>query len=341
MDSRRTLSLRGLLAGFYSRRILRIMPALFCCLLVTGLASAMFIPVSWLDRSIENSALAAFFGLSNFSLAAGSGRYFSPVAELNPFLHTWSLAVEEQFYLIFPFLFYIWLRGERRSLLAGIPGRCLLPVLTLLSLAAAVYATSRFRVQAFFLLPARFWEISLGILIFIQHSKGRLRPTRRLVSAVLISAGFLIGAAGFILAEAGNFPFPWVFLPVSAAALLICGSAGGAGTAGLPGRLLASRPMIWLGKRSYSIYLWHWPLAVLLRWSIGFQSPAVKLSAAAVSLLLAAASYRFIEEPCRRGAFFTGLRRPVLFASAGRCPDGLLRTLFSYDRKQGGFKASA
>src|SRR5690554_3169726 len=117
------------LAGFYSRRIRRIIPALIVCLLVTSLFTVLFIPESWLSSTIRQVGLYAFFGLSNLALVWYQDDYFSPRAEFNPFVHTWSLGVEEQFYFIFPVLMFFWFRycGQPGSSLALL-GRLLFPV---------------------------------------------------------------------------------------------------------------------------------------------------------------------------------------------------------------------
>src|SRR5690625_4326037 len=98
------------LMGFYSRRIRRIVPALILCLLVTALFTVLFIPDSWLSSTTHQVGLYAFFGLSNFALVWFQDDYFSPRAEFNPFVHTWSLGVEEQFYFVFPLLIFLWFR---------------------------------------------------------------------------------------------------------------------------------------------------------------------------------------------------------------------------------------
>lgn len=107
------LSLGQSMLRFYARRIRRIAPALLACLLLTAVASVLFIPESWLSEASDKTGLMAFFGFSNWVLAAIGNDYFAPKAEFNPYTHTWSLGVEEQFYLLFPLLFLAWARGVR------------------------------------------------------------------------------------------------------------------------------------------------------------------------------------------------------------------------------------
>ncbi|HBZ93769.1 MAG TPA: acyltransferase, partial [Pseudomonas sp.] len=144
------------LAYFYARRIRRIFPALIACLLITSLASALFIPSIWLSEVNQRTGIYAFFGLSNFILAQTGRDYFAPTTEFNPYTHTWSLAVEEQFYLVFPFLFLAWLSGPR--------GRKLSVLLFAATAAASVvlagWQSQANPTQAYFLTPARFWELA-------------------------------------------------------------------------------------------------------------------------------------------------------------------------------------
>jgi peptidoglycan/LPS O-acetylase OafA/YrhL len=109
-----TGSARAFAARFYARRVRRILPALLFCLLCTALLCVLFVPPAWLNEGSARTGLFAMFGLANFELAGSGNDYFSPRVDFNPYTHTWSLGVEEQFYLLFPLLFLIWLRGARR-----------------------------------------------------------------------------------------------------------------------------------------------------------------------------------------------------------------------------------
>lgn len=132
------LPLRTFLLEFYQRRLLRILPALLLVLTASVLMSALIIPPVWLSSQNEDTGLAAFVGLSNLVLAWQTDTYFSPKAEFNPYLHTWSLGVEEQFYLLLPTVILLWLRYRENSVIA----RCLLPALTLASLAWCAVQTT-------------------------------------------------------------------------------------------------------------------------------------------------------------------------------------------------------
>lgn len=164
------------LLGFYKRRIIRILPALLLCLLVTTIASVLFIPYSWLSGLNEKTGLAAFFGISNFVFVIFNDGYFAPRGEFNPFLHTWSLAVEEQFYVIFPLIYFAWLNYRNNKNIYGILSRYTLVILLVASLAFSYFETFSNHDRAFFLLPSRFWELASGAFLFQLHSNGTSYP---------------------------------------------------------------------------------------------------------------------------------------------------------------------
>ncbi|MBD8684040.1 acyltransferase family protein [Pseudomonas sp. CFBP 13719] len=290
--------LRTFLLQFYQRRLLRILPALLLVLTASVLISALIIPPVWLSSQNEDTGLAAFFGLSNLVLAWQTDSYFSPKAEFNPYLHTWSLGVEEQFYLIFPVVFALWLRYREHSWIA----RGLLPALTVASLLWCAVQTQAAPLSAFYLLPSRFWELACGALLFQAMDQGRgtrLRPWH--LQAMLV-AGLTLLATGFILAPAGHFPYPWALLTVLGTLLLIAAVVQGGNQRSGPLLALLRWPALtYVGRLSYSLYLWHWPVAVFLRWTVGLETLSVQLAYPLLVLGLAAASYHAVEEPVRRG----------------------------------------
>ena len=301
---RRDLSFGHYLADFYRRRLLRIMPALLTVLCVSFVLSAMFMPRFWLSELIDRTGLAAFFGLSNIVLAWNTDTYFSPSAELNPYLHTWSLGVEEQFYVIFPALFFLWLRYRQRSALVW----AVLPSMAVVSLIIGAYQVSAAPLSAFYLLPGRFWELAAGAILFQVMGTRGVTPRLNRLAPAMLAGGLGLVLSGFLLANPGQFPFPWAMVTVAGSLLMIAGIVLRADSApGALQRVLQHPLATYVGRLSYSLYLWHWPVIVLLRWTVGLELLAVQLLYPVLVGLLAAASYHGIETPIRNGQ--TGLQR--------------------------------
>jgi len=275
-------------AGFYKRRVMRLFPALFAMLLATSaLAYFYLLPIEL--KEFSDSMIAAVTYVSNIFFALTTG-YFDAPAETKPLLHTWSLAVEEQFYIVCPLFMLACYRFCPRRLNA------LIATGALLSFAAAVLAYTRNPTFAFFLAPFRAWELFLGALLGI-----RFFPAA--ASADLKS---LLGGAGLALVLFAVFGFSRdTPLPLATAtacvgtALIIHSSENGVS---IVGRLLSWRPAVFIGMISYSLYLWHWPIMVFHR-SDGFlfaqASVTAKLGLIAVSIGVAYLSWKFVELPFR------------------------------------------
>jgi peptidoglycan/LPS O-acetylase OafA/YrhL len=298
-------------AFFYARRLLRIAPALIVVLIVSALLATLFIPRAWLSGFSEKTALYAVFGLSNWLMARNTDSYFAPRAEFNPYTHTWSLGVEEQFYLIFPFVFFVWLKWRNRS---AVGANALLITLGVASLIASAWAITHAPTSAFYGIVYRFWELAVGVALF-QLS---VQPAARSIGTsglhkvffyALPWIGIAVLAYAFVYVRTTAFPWPWVLLPVIGAACLIGGSA--ANVAHPVRRFISMRVFVWIGKRSYSLYLWHWPIFVLMRWTAGIEGATQQIIAVVVTLIAATASYRWVEIPFRHNAWLAR-RAPIV-----------------------------
>lgn len=304
--------------GFYARRLLRIYPALVVCLLVSVFAQVLFVPASWLSLSSEKAAISAFFGFSNFSLISSNDGYFSPRVEFNPFTHTWSLAVEEQFYLLFPGLFYLWYVGNQCFGAKAIVARAFLPLLLVASLIFARHETVVDFDRAYFLLPSRFWELLAGALLLLAHDAGRLKVSSSFARQGLAALGLSLIVLGVVVADKRAFPYPWALLPVVGTLLTITALASSSVTQiGWVDYLLSNRLIVLIGKLSYSLYLWHWPTFVLFKWTVGLERWEYQAVALSITVFIAGLSYQYLEKPIR---YSVGMRR---FASKRIVVSGL------------------
>ena len=288
---------------FYERRIRRIFPALFVMLLVSC-AAALVIHLPSEMEDFAKALVAASLFVSNV-LFWQTADYFAGPAHLKPLLHTWSLAVEEQFYIIFPLMLIVIARwGRERWLLWLIP-------VAIVSLLISVWGVSSKPVAAFYLLPSRFWELMVGALLALGiapqiHSE-------RLRFATGITGLTLMGGAIVLYSNATAFPGLAALVPCLGAAMVIHAGSGGAT---FPTRLLGTKPMVFVGLISYSLYLWHWPLLAFARQWSGESLAVMQIAGLlAASFVLAYLSWRYVEQPFRRRQVME--QSPRLFAAAG------------------------
>jgi peptidoglycan/LPS O-acetylase OafA/YrhL len=286
------------LATFYARRIRRLLPASLFVLLVSAVATLLWLPAT-LWNTVGRQLLASVFYVQNWVLAAESVDYLAADTAGSPLQHFWSLAVEEQFYLVWPVLLLlaglVTLRGRsRQTTLAAVV--CLV---TLVSFVFAVIATSASPADAYFITPTRVWEFGVGGLCsFIVLRTGSLPRARSLVSWLGLAA---IAAAAWSYTSDTPFPGTAALLPVLGTAAVIL--AGNVPVTWSPGVILNRRAVQYLGGISYSLYLWHWPLLIFFPFIVtgGAHDLTVGqgILVLALSLVLAHLSKRLIEDPFR------------------------------------------
>lgn len=288
---------------FYERRARRIVPALMLVLTFSFLA-ALVILLPFELLSFGQGLIGVVMFVSNIVFWRQSG-YFAAQSDLNPLLHTWSLAVEEQFYIFFPLLLWLLWRVGMRAVWG-----CL-GLVALASLALSDFASERAVSANFFLLPTRAWELIFGALLALWLMR-RPQPMGWMAELLSLAGLFAIGVSVASFSSATPFPSLYALLPVLGTGMVLLAAQ----PITLVGRLLALRPMVAIGLVSYSAYLWHQPLFAFAR----LLTPSGLLSAWAIlvlslaTFLLAAVSWRFVEQPFRQQGRF---RRNTIFALTG------------------------
>jgi peptidoglycan/LPS O-acetylase OafA/YrhL len=305
------------LGAFWARRARRILPAATLVTVVTVFASIAWMSI--LDsRQVVIDALWASGFAANIHFAQQGVYYFAQDTGPSPLQHYWSLAVEEQFYVVWPLLLLACIgitkllsRGRAHPAVERLPRRAVVTMLvtvSLLSLVWSILQTVGSPATAYFSTFTRAWELGVGALMALVPPSAVRRLTDRGVHAMaLLGAGLLI-AACVLISEETPFPGVAAALPVMATAMLLLAGTGRVQT--VPGRLLATTPMRHIGDWSYSLYLWHWPALILPAYA--FQralTPSERLLAVFVVFTLSAYSYRFVEMPFRQGRPAHRLRR--------------------------------
>jgi peptidoglycan/LPS O-acetylase OafA/YrhL len=284
LRQRRT-QLSHLYLGFLSRRIKRLMPALTLCVAVTGLVVLATDPF---PRHSIQTGLAALFGFANIVLFFFELDYFSPSSIFNAFTHTWSLGVEEQFYVVFPFFTWLFYFRTRRDSFKPLAVAMIVGGMMSVILFAGLYEDHR--AAAFFLMPARIWELGIGALIFLASQRKRSEHLQ--VALRRLSPFALLGlVACFFAPEA--YAVPATLAVVAMTGLLLASDDRNPAA-----RLLMLSPVTYIGRISYSLYLWHWPIIALgpIVLATSWRSSAVYVVA---TLFAAVISFHCVEKPLR------------------------------------------
>lgn len=289
------------IVDFYERRARRILPALFVVLAVASVA-AYLILLPHDARDYGRSLIATLFFFSNV-IFSGQAGYFDAPSEMKPLLHTWSLAVEEQFYIVYPLFLFLVARYLRRRYLLAIASAFVL------SFALSVWQLHTDPVAAFYLAPARAWELMTGGLLALHI----LPEIRHKLTAGLLGLTGLLLIVYSVCAFSADTPFPGynaLFPCVGAALIIYTGSMEQSFVA----RLLSIKPLVFVGLISYSLYLWHWVLLVFARYYLIRPLTQIETVAVVAAAVVAAGlSWRFVETPVRRRSFAS---RTWIFAGA-------------------------
>lgn len=291
------------LSGFWERRIRRILPAMTVMVLATLIAGVfLYLPQDF--ESVGKSVVAQAMLLSNLFFYRQPAGYFDAGVDTKPLLHTWSLAVEEQFYLIFPLLLLFLARSRKFSFNKTIV------LLALGSLALSIVGVYLYPSATFYLLPTRAWELLIGA--WLAMSRGRFAISQATKEATGWVGLGCVCVPLFLYSGNTRFPGLAAMPPCLGATLIIFSSES---ALSVVGRLLAFKPVVFIGLISYSLYLWHWPLLVFLQYLTGDQRWPFRAAMLAVSFALAIISWKYVETPFRKRRVLP--QRSRIFGFAG------------------------
>lgn len=297
---------------FYTRRFKRLIPALAIMVGCVVILSTLTPGLALSDLVARTGLGAMFFG-ANFVIAQG-GDYFDPLTVINPLLNTWSLSLEEQFYLVFPSVLVVgWVLG-RNSRSAMVPAKLIVSGVAVVSFAAALLKNqvglvdTRMELLFGFYGPlGRAWEFAIGSLLALVLI-GIKKYSQQAVQMLAWAGAVGLFASVFLIDESTPFPGPMTLLPVLSTAALI---AAGGGRQSVVTAALSIRPLVAVGDCSYSLYLWHWPLIVFAA-LLYPDNAAILVSAAVFSVFPAIISYRYVERPFRKIRIVGGRRLVAL-----------------------------
>jgi peptidoglycan/LPS O-acetylase OafA/YrhL len=292
------------LVRFWERRIRRILPA--SMVVVTAvIVAAWFLYLPEDFQPVGQSAAAQATFLANVYFWQGNS-YFSATPETKPLLHMWSLAVEEQFYLLFPACLMFLARFKRKRV------TILLAIVAVASFELSIFETQYHQSGSFYLLPTRAWELLIGALLAL--TKGRILPGPLAREALGWAGIVLIGYAVIFYDQTTRFPGPGALAPCFGAAFIILSSEVDPSSVG---RILSFKPIVFIGLISYSLYLWHWPLLVFVKYTClpaTFKSVGLRGGLLLASVALASVTWRYVETPVRTRQVFRTRRQIFRFA---------------------------
>ncbi len=303
LHKKKSKNFKDFIIGFYERRFKRLFPALFVFVLIVSILICLFNPF---PSVALKTGLTSLFGISNIYLLKQSTDYFSQSTQLNVFTHTWSLGVEEQFYLFFPIL--IWFSGFGQQTKNGLRNLFLsVGILSISSLIGFIHLYQTNNSAAYFLMPTRFWEMSAGCLLFIFFKKRSSTKEflKKIPSLPILILIFLVMYLRPSLAT----------LSTITVVILTCVLISSLKQQSLTYKILTYPKVIYIGKISYSLYLWHWAILSLSRWTIGIHWWSVPFQLTLI-FSLAVASFQWIETPLRNKIWLaSGLK--FLFCTSG------------------------
>ncbi|MES2528840.1 MAG: acyltransferase family protein [Bdellovibrionota bacterium] len=284
VSSRKIISAGAFFGDFYSRRIKRLLPALIACVVMTFIVSSLLVKSSELT---QNTGITSLFGFSNFLLFQRSSDYFGVLSRHNLFTHTWSLGVEEQFYILFPIIYYISIFNcEKRTKL-----KWTILFLGSISLIGYFVASAINPMAAFYLMPFRFWQLTLGCIAFLHplrildKAQGKSIEGVSLLLLLVILICFGINLPGDAYNRTAFSFVAFILIQLIQKSRFLSA-------------ILRAPPLVKIGIHSYSLYLWHWPILVLCLSTIGLSS-FTSILIIVLIFVVTVCSYNLIEKPFR------------------------------------------